>query len=373
MKPFDYGKIANDFYFTNRQKEQEWLKRQIDSRINVMLISPRRWGKSSLVSKVASEYVDAKTVFCFVDLFNIRTENEFYEELSKQVMKSVATNMEEVGKMATGFFKKLLPSFSFSPDPSVDVSVSLNWNEVKKHFSEILDLAERIATKKNIHLVICIDEFQNLSYFDDPLAVQKRLRAHWQKHKKVTYLLYGSKRHLLMEFFTKSSMPFYKFGEILFLNKIEEKHWIPFIVNRFRNTGKIISNELAQRIAGKMVNHPYFVQQLAQATWYNTVKKCKPEDIDTAIEDLLDQYTILYQKEVESLTNLQINFLKGLVNGETAFTSNDFLTKYAIGPAANIKRIKDALENKEIIDIEGKSLFFNDPMFAIWLKQRYFV
>lgn len=237
----------------------------------------------------------------------------------------------------------------------------------------MLNLPEKIAQKKKLKIIVCIDEFQNISFFDDPVAVQKRLRAHWQKHYHVTYVLYGSKRHLLMDFFTKPSMPFYKFGEVLFLEKIAEEHWIPFIMERFKATGKQISADLAARIAAEMKNHPYFVQQLAQAAWNNTVRKCTPAAIEEAIEELLNQYTILYQREVDQLTNLQINFLEGLCNGETAFTSMSFLTRYSIGAAANIKRIREALENKEIIDIAGKEINISDPLFQLWLVRRYFL
>jgi hypothetical protein len=373
-KAFDFGKIADGFYFTNRDKEATWLKRQIGSGINAMLISPRRWGKSSLVQQVADKFKkdDTDFVFCFVDLFNIRSEQEFYEALSRQVLKATNNNLNEIGKAVGSFFKQIIPKISFSPDPSTDIDVSFRSDEVKKHYSEILNLPEKIAQKKKIKIIICIDEFQNISFFNEPLAVQKRLRAHWQKHYAVTYVLYGSKRHLMMDFFTKPSMPFYKFGEILFLEKIEESHWIPFITGRFRDTGKQISDSLAKRIAAVMKNHPYFVQQLAQAVWNSTARKCTPETIEEAIEDLLNQYTILYQREVDQLTNLQINFLEGLCKGETAFTSTTFLQKYAIGAAGNIKRIKEALENKEIIDIAGKEISLTDPLFQVWLNRRYF-
>ena len=374
-KAFDLGKLADGFYYTNRDKEAAWLKQQIGSGINAMLISPRRWGKSSLVQQVADKIKkdDPAVVFCFVDLFNIRSEQEFYEALSRQVLKNTNSNLTEIGKTVGSFFKQIIPKISFSPDPSTDIEVSFRRDEIKKHYSEILNLPEKIAQKKKIKIIVCIDEFQNISFFNEPLAVQKRLRAHWQKHYAVTYVLYGSKRHLMMDFFTKPSMPFYKFGEILFLEKIDEKHWLPFIVKRFKDTGKQISDNLAKAIAIAMKNHPYFVQQLAQAVWNSTVRKCTPEAIEEAIGDLLNQYTILYQREVDQLTNLQINFLEGLCNGETAFTSAAFLQRYAIGAAGNIKRIKDALENKEIIDIAGKEISLTDPLFQLWLSRRYFL
>ncbi len=373
-KAFDFGKIADGFYFTNREKETAWLKRQIESGINSMLISPRRWGKSSLVNQVADQLKKENShfVFCFIDLFNIRSEQEFYETISLQVLKATNGSLEEVRKTVGAFFKQMIPKISFSPDPSTDIAISFRHDEIKKHYSEILNLPEKIAQKKKTRIIVCIDEFQNIGFFDEPLAIQKRLRAHWQHHSKVTYLLYGSKRHLMIDFFTKPSMPFYKFGEILFLDKIEKKHWMPFITSRFKDTGKQINAELAANIADTMKDHPYFVQQLAQAVWNLTEKKCSTQTIDDAIEDLLNQYTILYQREVDQLTNLQIRFIEGLCKGETAFTSSAFLKRYSIGAAGNIKRIKEALENKEIIDIAGKTISLTDPLFELWLNRRYF-
>ena len=197
----------------------------------------------------------------------------------------------------------LIPKLSLSPDQQSEISIGFDWKEVKKNPSEILNLPEAIGKQKKKEIIVCIDEFQNISFFDDPLSLQKRLRAHWQKHAQTSYCLYGSKRHLLMEFFTKPSMPFYKFGEILFLEKITENYWVPFITGRFSDTGKKISEKQAAMIAGLMDHHSYFVQQLALAVWLRTEKKCKDTVIEETLEELLDHYSILYQKEVDQLSN----------------------------------------------------------------------
>lgn len=261
---------------------------------------------------------------------------------------------------------------SFSPDPTINLELSFDWEDLKKNPSEILNLPETIGKAKKKDLIICLDEFQNISFFEHPLAFQKKLRAQWQKHQNTVYCLYGSKRHLLMDFFTKPSMPFYKFGDILFLEKIPETYWIPFIRKRFDATGKGISEKQAARIAEIMKNHPYFVQQLAQSVWLRTKKKCDDALIENTLNNLLDQYTILYQKEVEQLTNPQLNFLKALCDGIVQLSSAETINKYKLGTSANIPRIKAALENKELIDIVGKQINFNDPLFELWLKRKYF-
>jgi len=311
-------------------------------------------------------------VFCFIDLYNVRNEQEFLELYSSALVKATSSSFEDAVKNVKSFFKQLVPSVNINPDPASEIELRFNWKELKKNSSEVLNLPEKIAKQKNIELIVCVDEFQNLSFLDDGIGFQKKLRAHWQTHQHITYLLYGSRRHLMMEFFTKSSMPFYKFGEILFLEKIKEQHWIPFITGRFTATGKSITNELATGIAQRMQNHPYFVQQYAQAVWQAAAKKATAADMEQALEDLLDQYSILYQKEADMLTNFQLNFLKALCNKETAYTSQQVLQEYNLGTSTNVSRIKTALQNHEIIDILGREVSFNDPMFEIWLKKRYF-
>lgn len=373
-RPFNYGRIADADYFTNRDKECAWLQKQLAGGINCMLISPRRWGKSSLVAHTAKKMKrkNKALVFCFIDLYNVRSEQEFLELYSSAVLKAVSGSFEEAARNVKTFFKQLLPSLSLSPDPATEISISFNWKELKKNTAEVLDLPNKIAEQKGIDVVVCVDEFQNISFLEDGVAFQKKLRAAWQKHQKVTYVLYGSRRHLMLEFFTKSGMPFYKFGELLFLEKISEGHWVEFIVRRFKDTGKTISQELAARIAQTMENHPYFVQQLAQAVWLQAEKKAEEDDLQKAIEELLDQYTILYQKETDGLTNYQLNFLKALCNKESNFTRQAVLQTYNLGTSANISRIKAALQNAEIIDVLGKEVNFNDPMYELWLKRRFF-
>ncbi len=373
-KPFNYGRLTREDYFTNRTKESRWLEMQINAGINCMLISPRRWGKSSLVWHTARRMKakNKKLIFCFIDLYNVRSEQEFLQLYSSTIIKAVSNSFEDAVRNVRNFFKQLLPAVNISPDPATELELSFNWKELKKNISEVLNLPDKIAKQKNIEIIVCVDEFQNISFMEDGLAFQKKLRAHWQTHQDITYVLYGSRRHLMMDFFTKSSMPFYKFGEILFLEKIAEEHWVSYIQQRFKATGKIIDEILAASIARQMENHSYFVQQFAQAVWQQTAKKATATNIQEAMEELLDQYTILYQNQTDMLTNFQLNFLKALCDKVVSFNSAAVLQEYNLGTSANISRIKMALQNHEIIDILGKTVSFNDPLFEVWLKRRYF-
>jgi len=373
--PFVFGKLAVDRNFTNRDSERERLAGNFSGLINTVLISPRRWGKSSLVLKSAIEAMsaDKNLHFCFLDAFNIRTEEQFYLALASEVLKISASKLDAIIENAKRLMGAFLPKLSFSPGNQDEFSLSLDWKEVKKNPDVILDMAETVAAEKGWKLVICIDEFQNIATFENQLAFQKKLRSHWQKHQHVAYCLYGSKRHMLMDVFTSSSMSFYKFGDILFLEKIQMNSWIPFICSRFEDTQKHISENNAALIATLAECHPYYVQQLAQQSWLRTATACSEEIIREAHEGIVSQLSLLFQSKTEELSTPQINFLKALLDGVEKFSSKNMIDDYRLGSSANVSRIKKALENKEIIDILAGNILVLDPMYKNWLVTRYFI
>jgi len=372
--PFVFGRIALNKEFTNREKEIEHLISNFTGLINTVIISPRRWGKTSMINKVVEKIKAEKSgvKVCQIDLFTTRKEEEFYLTLAKEVLKATSSKWEDIMQNAKMFLSRLLPKITFSPDMQNDLAFGLEWEEIKKNPNDILDLAESIAIEKKIRMVICIDEFQNIGTFENPVDFQKRLRAHWQRHQHVSYCLYGSKRHMLLDVFTNSSMPFYKFGDLMFLEKIETDHWIRFIKKRFKDTGKTITSADARMIVSLADNHSYYVQQLAQQVWLRTDENCNAEIVKDTHDNLVNQLSLLFINIIETLSSTQINFLKAILNNESQLSSQETLKKYKLGTSANILRIKKALLERDIIDITGDKINIQDPMYSHWLRKYYF-
>ena len=270
--PFQYGKVVEGKYFTNRKKETDRLISNFENDINTILLSPRRWGKSSLVNNISRAVAkkDNKLVFCFIDLFNVRDESDFYATFAREVIKVASTKLEELISIGKELLKRVRPKFVFGTDPINDFEISFELESVGNNYVEILNLPEKLAKKKKMKLIICMDEFQNLHTFSDPLLFQKRLRSSFQHHKNVVYCFYGSRKSMMTSLFENKSMPFYKFGDVIYLKKIEKHYLIKFIINGFNNTGKSISKELANMIVDLMKDHPYYVQQLAHIVLINT-------------------------------------------------------------------------------------------------------
>jgi hypothetical protein len=304
-----------------------------------------------------------------IDIFSCRNADDFYLLFATEVIKQTANKWEEWAENAKKFLSAMIPKISFGVDPQTDFSVSLDFSNIKFN-DDLLDLPQKIAKEKGFQVVVCIDEFQQVSEFSDHVHFQKKLRSVWQLQTDVSYCLYGSKKHLMSELFSKQSMPFYKFGDVFFLQKICTEDWIPFICERFESTGKSISQDLAKKICDTVENHSSYVQQLAWNVWVKTDNVASNEDVESAVTDLFNQNSMLYYQYIDGLSGFQMNFLRALADGKNSeFTKSEILKNYQLGTSANVKRLKNALEKKELIDIAGKIVTFNDPVFKRWFQK----
>lgn len=369
-KPFIFGVATSGDNFTDREKETERLLMNFRHGINTILISPRRWGKTSLVKKVCRLAESDKLKVVYLDIFSCRSEKEFYDAFAAAVLKQTSSKLDEWLENAKLFLSRISPKISMGIDPMTDFSISLEMNPKNNEVDEILQLPEKIAQKKGCNIVVCIDEFQQIAEFKDSKAFQKRLRSVWQLQKSVSYCLFGSKKHLMNELFEKKSLPFYKFGDAVYLAKIGTSDWINYICSRFEATGKHISRELAEKICQIVDNHSSYVQQLAWLVWIHTDGIAAEQDFEAAYQDIIDQNTPLFEKQTESLTTYQMNFLRAVIDGvHSEFTSQDVLQKYQLSSSANVSIIKRALIKKELIEVENRQVVIPDPVMRVWLKR----
>jgi hypothetical protein len=370
-KPFIFGVATSGDNFTDREKETARLLSNFTHGINTILISPRRWGKTSLVKKVCNLAQSSQLKIVYLDIFSCRTDNEFYTAFASSVLKQTSSKFEDLMGNAKIFLSRISPKFTIGPDPMGDFSISFELNQKSNDVDEILQLPEKIAKKKGFSIVICIDEFQQIAEFKDSKSLLKRLRSVWQLQQSVSYCLFGSKKHLMNELFEKRSLPFYKFGDVMYLPKISTDDWISFICERFECTGKSISKVLAERICLTVDNHSSYVQQLAWLIWIHTKEKATEENFADAQQDLIDQNSPLFEKQTENLSSYQMNFLRALADGvKSEFSTQEVLQKYKLGSSANVSIIKRALIKKELIEIDNKQISLADPVLKLWLMKQ---
>lgn len=371
-KSFIYGVSVSGENFTDRVEETRRLTMDFENGMNVILISPRRMGKTSLVKKVQNQVDNPKIRVVYMDIYDCRSEYDFYNKFATTILKETSGKMDLFLDNVKQFLTRLSPKISFSPDPNMDYSVSLGITPKNYAPEEILDLPERMASKMGIHIVVCVDEFQQVGEWTDSLTIQKRLRSVWQHQQNTSYCLFGSKKHLLTNLFQNRRMPFYHFGDTIYLKPISTDDWIPFICGKFAEKGKIISEEFVKRICTTVNNHSSYIQQLAWNVMVNTEKEVTDEIFQQAISELLAQSSALFVQQIQGLTTYQMNLIRCLCQGiHKDFTSKAMLETYQLGSKSNISRLKKTLIEKEIIEEEGEIITLADPVFEIWFKKEY--
>jgi primosomal protein N'' len=368
-KAFVYGMSVEGENFTDRVQETRRLKKDFENGINVILISPRRMGKSSIVKKVRSEINDPAIKIVYMDIYDCRSEYDFYNRFASSLLRQTATRTEQIVENIRKFLVRLTPKIGFSMEPLSEISLSLGITPQNYQPEEILQLPEIIAGEQGIHIIVCIDEFQQIGELSDSLTVQKRLRGIWQHQRNVSYCLFGSKKHLMTKLFQNRKMPFYQFGEMIYLGKIPTEEWVNFICSRFESQGKHISKDLAQKICNTVENHSSYVQQLAWNVLAETDHETTEQDFERGVEALLAQCSGLFEQHIQGLTSYQLNFIRAICNGvHSDFGSKAILEEYNLGTKSNIVRIKNALLDRELIEIEQNGIYLEDPVFKLWMK-----
>ena len=371
--PFAYGKIVEDADFTDRIDETAHLMGNFLSLTNTAIISPRRWGKSSLVAKaIKASKADRKDIlFVRMNIFKCDSPQEFYSLFAKKIMDDISSSSEALLANAKEFIARLFPKLTIG-DPVSQYELSLGVDLKNDPIGEdILDLPQQIATKKKKKVVVCIDEFQQIGEYQDTSRFQKTLRSHWQTHPDVAYILYGSKKHMMLHIFGEYSSPFYRFGDMMFLPKIANEEWKKYLVDRFRGTGKSITPDLAGYLAEQVENHPYYVQQLAQYSWLRTSDACSQDIVDQALQAMLDSFNLQFINLMDTLTEKQRNFLCAISEGAKKLSSVETLQRYQLGTSGNLRIIKDALKKRDLIDVTGKDVQIQDPILKRWIVQEY--
>ncbi len=367
-----YGQMVSGENFTDRKQETIRLKKNFENGINTILISPRRIGKTSLVNHVVSLLDNNNIIVIMMDMYDCRDEYDFYNKFSVAVLKATSNSMDNFVKNVTEFLGRFSPKISFNADIVSEYSISLGLSPKQISVEEILNLPEKIATKKKKHILICMDEFQQIGEFSDSLQMQKIMRSVWQKQSNVNYCFFGSKKHMLENIFSNRRMPFYMFGETMHLGKISTKDWIKYIQERFQSNGKTISESIAERICQTVDNYSSYVQQLSWSLYVITEKSATEEGLQTAIEDMLNQNASFFMEQIKDLTSYQLNFLKAVASGiHEGFTSMETMQNWHLGAKSNIAIIKKALTEKELIERDGMKINLSDPIFLLWLRRTY--
>lgn len=369
-KLFVFGKTVSGDAFTDREKETKKLISNFQYGINTFIVSPRRWGKTSLVKKAKSLAEDEHLKIVYVDVQKCRSKEDFCERFSSAVLMQTSGKMEEWIENAKSFLGRFSFLVNTAADPNSELAIRLQLSPKERSVEDILQLPEKIARKKDIRVVVCIDEFQQIGSFPETRQFQIEMRSVWQHQENVSYCLFGSRKHMMESLFDDTEKPFYKFGDILYLQRIPQEYWIRYITDRFKSAGKTITKKQALWICTQVDGHSSYVQQLSWYVFQRTENKVTAKALQEALQELVDQCAEVFENKTDGLTTYQMNFLRALSDGVlSGLTSARVLSDYHLGTSANVAIVKKSLLEKDLITIEDKQARLSDPILGLWLRR----
>ncbi|MFH0798619.1 MAG: ATP-binding protein [Pseudomonadota bacterium] len=371
--PFRYGEEVTGEDFCNRRKEIRRLTDYIGAANKVLLYSPRRWGKTSLIKETISRLPKRKHLIIYADLYPILKEEHFSQIVAQGFARSLASPLQK----AVATLRSLLTSFipKVTLDASGEANFEFGFDSTKKGTAlaeELLDAIEESARKSKKRAVVILDEFQQVGELADD-RLEKVLRSKIQAQRHVCYIFAGSKRHLLVEMFSNPSRPFYKSAIHFPLGAIPPEEMKTFISKKFEARGRVADDAALAEILETAENHSYHVQQLCFHIWETAAERRRidRETISNAVERILVSENASYHNTWSLLTRSQklaLKALAGIRAGETPF-SMDFLNRAGLSSADAFRKALESLVAKELVEKENGGYRISDVFLKRWLSK----
>lgn len=362
--PFKFGTIVESAYFTNRIQEVKQLKSIINTDVHVIMISPRRFGKTSLIHKVISA---TKRPVISLDLQMMTSELDFAEQLLNRIHKTFP--MQKFKSLIKAF--RITPTISLNPI-SGETSIHFeNRTSGETAIEDVIDLLGKIASPGKKPIVV-FDEFQSVRKIGKNL--EHKMRALMQYHKHINYIFMGSQESMMRDIFEKHASPFYHFGTLFLLGKISENDFLQYLNNGFgiKNSIKKKGKNMSQSILDMTKCHPYYTQQLAWHVWemISNNNDTKDQAIINAVNSILMNHDRDYDRLWSSLNNTDKKVLIGLSMKAVLPTSSEFLLftgiKSSSTAASSLERL---VNNGTLLKLRTK-YDIEDPFFKEWIKRK---
>lgn len=350
MNPFKFGTIVESSFFTDRRIELQQIKSVLNSENHLILISPRRFGKTSLVVKALQE---SERKHIMLNLQSVVSVEDFASRLLKEVFKIY--KFEKLKYMIKNF--RVVPTLSINPmTDGVDVAIQ-PMVDSRVMIEDVFSLLQMLATEDD-RLIVVFDEFQEIKAIDKNL--DRLLRSIIQLHKNINYLFLGSQESMMREIFEKKKSPFFHFGQLLNLDKIPYEDFKLYLYDR------LSFMDDADRVCDEILDftkcHPYYTQQLASQVWEKGKNGEKENIVEEAINRLLEFHDLNFERIWLNFNNTDKRILIWLANNNKPYTL------LGIAQSTISSSLKRMLKDGYVIKTTEYEV--EDPFFRNWILSR---
>jgi uncharacterized protein len=364
--PFRFGALALDDAFTDRDDELAELTADMRNGQDVVVFAPRRYGKSSLVWRVAQKLVRRRVLVAQVDLMRAPTKERLAEKLAAAIYEDIATRLMRARDKALQVFSDLRVAPVVTVDPQ-DGSVSFSFDahargqNIDATLEELLALPGRLAAERDRRAVLVLDEFQEVMDIDPGLI--KLMRSVFQEQGDVAHVYLGSKRHMIERIFNDENEPFWRSAKQLELGPIPAGPFAAFAVQRFAATGKTVDPALADTALRITGGHPYATQELLYFLW-------EERTLDRALEAVLRSEHAHFSLLWERASAAQRLVLEALAAEQPARPlSTDFQRRHGLPSVATVQTALRALSRDGVVARRDRGSYaIAEPFLSEWIS-----
>ncbi len=378
--PFVYGEIVGAASFADRALELNRLEHDLLEGQKVFLISPRRYGKSSLIRYALRRLARQGVLTVEVTVSSSSSYAAFLETYARALLLA-DTPAGRLRQWAAEMFRAVRPEIRVDADPRGGTRVALGFpsvqtpRDVARLATEVFELPDRIAAARRRRVAVALDEFQAIAGFNGG-SVEHALRAAVQNQRRVGYVFAGSEPSL-MERMLGPKRPFYKAGPVVRLDKIPADEFAAFLEARFTSTGIKPEPGLGAGIVDLAGNVPYDVQRLAHESWDDLRtagrKTAGLEDLHATLTRLLREQDTVFEESWQRLTLGQRAVLRALVlEHGRELLSADVRTRYRLSRASSVQSALSALVREDVVSKDGTTYSVVDSLFREWVARKTF-
>ena len=366
------GKIEPE-YFCDRVTESARLVKSVTNGNNMVIISPRRMGKTGLIQfcydkpEIADEYYTF-----FIDILHTSSLREFTYLLGREIYETLLPRSRKMTSLFIQTIKSISGKFGFDPITGMP-TFNVELGDIDRPEYTLDEIFQYLA-RADKPCIVAIDEFQQIAKYPEK-NIEAQLRTHIQKLRNCNFIFAGSERHMMQEMFTSAARPFYHSADMLELKAIVPEIYIPFIVSHFEKRTRHIAPDDVERVYNMFKGHTYYVQKTFNEAFADTPEgeECTLETLRAAIDNMIASNDTIFREILSNIPEKQKELLYAIAKeGEAErITSAAFIKRHSLASASSVQSAMKKLLEKDIITEINKVFSVTDRLFAMWMNRLY--
>src|SRR5579884_814438 len=372
QNPFRYGHLALDAAFTDRDREARELARDMWNGQDVVLVAPRRYGKSSLAWRAASDVISRHGMRVgYVDLLAAPSKEKFAEKLAATIYEDVAPQLARARDRVTSLLSglRINPSVTFDAHGGVSFSFAAGHasQDVDATLERLFELPAQLAAEHKLRVAIVFDEFQELVELDPRLPAL--MRSVFQRQPEVAHVYLGSRRHMMDKLFNDEHEPFWRSAKQMEIGLIDPEAFRPYIESQFERTDRGLAAGVADRVLSVTRGHPYATQELCYFVWDAVPEgfSATSSDVDRALETVLRSEHAHFSRIWEKAARGQRLVLQALAAQPNVPISEEYRHRHGLPPDATVRKALRTLAADELVARDASGYRISEPFLAEWI------